>query len=284
MNEFQVKPSYSALLKYEFFRLVRFYLKKLRGRNIVPPLLARFSPWQGKLITLKENLAFRGNDVSWFYSAFDRGENDPLTNRALLWIEQNIPKDKKILMTGCGTGLMIFHLAEKGFFRIQGRDFLQECISIAEKIKRRWRYDNIDFLVDDGLKPKFQSDEKFFCITAMHWVFSAWMGNYGNNPIQDPTAEEVRRELLNKFLDQYLPALAPGGFMILELTDAVADYRDPFDHPVGLELKKIYPVRHTPEMVKESAGERGLVIAEKWCCVSYGHQPRTAYYLKRLDQ
>ena len=117
----------------------------------------------------------------------------------------------------------------------------------------------------------------------MHWVFSAWMGNYGNDRKENLTSYKVRKKLLDNFFDKYLPVLSPGGFMIIELTDAVADYRDPFDHPLGLESTHIYPVRHTPEMVKESASERGMVIVDKWCCVRYGHQPRTAYYLKRLD-
>jgi SAM-dependent methyltransferase len=284
MTEFDVKPQYIALLKYEFGRLVRFLYAKLRKRSLTPPLLARYSPWQGKLITLKEKLAFVDNKVSWFYSAFDRGQADPLTNRALGWIEQNVPRDKSILMTGCGTGLMTFHLAEKGFSLIQGRDLLPECISIANTIKKRWGYKNTEFLVDDGFKPKFQPNEEFFCITAMHWVFSAWMGNYGNDPIRDPYSSEVRRELLCEFLDQYLPVLSPGGFFIIELTDAIADYRDPFDQGLGPIAIDIYPVRQTLDMVRECAFSRGMEVADKWCVMRYGHQPRTSYYLRKLSK
>lgn len=281
MNEFSVKPKHRYLLIHELKRIARPILNRFRGRIGREPLLNwRFSPTQGKWLVLKNRLAYTETGLSWFYTAFER-DYDPLTSRAMSWISKNVPKDQKILMTGCGTGLMAFHLADDGFSRIQGRDLLEPCISIANQIKERWNYTNTEFIKDDGFSPRFAPDEKFVLITAMHWVFSAWMGNYGNIKKPDLNTETTRKRLLDEFLGLYSPVLAPGGHLIIELIDAVADYRDPFDHPLGNKSTEIYPVRHTPSMVEECAKSHGMIVVEKWLGVSYGHQPRTAYYLKK---
>jgi SAM-dependent methyltransferase len=224
-------------------------------------------------------LAVAGKSPSWFYYAFNRNDDDSLTNYELEYIETNFPRDSVILNTGCGTGIIVFHLASSGFTKVTGTDLLPEAIEIANWIKTNYSFDNTDFQVDDGLAPKVLG--QFDLITAMHWVFSAWMGNYGNIvDIGDASAEE-RVRLLMTFLRNYTPHLKPGGILILELTDAVADYRLITDHPAGSGSVGVYPIRHTPEQVALCAAANNLVILEKQLCLRYGHQPRTAYFLQR---
>jgi cyclopropane fatty-acyl-phospholipid synthase-like methyltransferase len=249
-----------------------------RGRRkTVFDVKHRYSVREAKKIVLQEGLALTDGRPSWFYTAFERGDTDPLTNFALRFIEENVRKEAKVLITGCGTGIMAFHLADTGFTDIEGTDLLEKCIRVAQRLNQQHGYSGIEFRVDDGFRPSLQ--QGYDLITALHWVFSAWMGNYGNKPAQAAYDPVVREKLLTDFLSQYAPHLNPGGFMLVELTDAVADYRESFDHPLGAESKQIYPVRHTPEQVQRCAAAVGLEVVDKRLSVAYGHHPRTSYVL-----
>jgi SAM-dependent methyltransferase len=225
--------------------------------------------------------AVMNGQASWFYTAYQRGDADPLTNLALDFIGENVRKDARILVTGCGTGITLFHLADQGFIDLEGFDFLPECVLVTNEVASLGGYD-VEVWQMDGFNPTLTGT--YDVITAMHWVFSAWMGNYGNNAVALEAARlpEVRERALNDFLSKYAPHLDPGGFLILELTDAVTDYRLPADHPLGLESVDIYPIRHTPEQVACSAESNGMKIVSKNLCVSYGHHPRTSYILEKL--
>lgn len=68
---------------------------------------------------------------SWFYSAFEREDQDPLTNYEMEYIAKNSSRDSKILNAGCGTGIVTFHLASLGFRKVVGTDLLPEAIQVA---------------------------------------------------------------------------------------------------------------------------------------------------------
>lgn len=253
-----------------------------KGRRQAPQVaIGRMSDRKIKQLILRERLAVAGNTPSWFYTALERGDSDPLTNYALDFITSNVTKESRILVTGCGTGITAFYLADRGYRDVVGIDVLSEAITVAKRIAEECSYSGTSFSVDDGFRPKLQGT--FDVITAMHWVFSAWAGNYGNEslPVEAAKNPDMREKLLNAFLGAYVPHLAKNGFLILELTDAVADYRLPADHGFGDALSGIYPVRHTPEQVERCAEANGLQVEDRKLCVSYGHQPRTSYRLKR---
>jgi len=287
VDEFKSKLSIRAVVLYEVQRAAVGFIRGIqrRGTRIYPPgtgiRIRRFTKTFGKWLVANSRIGFTNGKVSWFYTAFDRESQDPLTNGALRWIQENISKDGKILITGCGVGLMAFHLAESGFSRIEGRDLLEPCIDVANQLKGRFAYTETVFRVDNGFSPVFCENDKFQLITALHWVFSAWDGNYGNPETEDPTSDGTRERLLDTFLRNYAQRLVPDGILIVELTDAVADYRDKMDHPMGLDLDSIYPVRHSPDMVRRCAERNGLELVRHRLALSYGHQPRTAYYLRR---
>ena len=285
-NEFDYNGSklsvYLMCLKYEIKASLKNIAKRLlkENRKDVRKVKHRYSVLNAKQIVIDENLALTDcKQPSWFYTAFERNDSDPLTNYSLRYIEEKVDKNAAVLVTGCGTGIMVFHLADSGFGNIEGIDLLDKCINIANKIKDRFNYSGVTFNVDDCLKPTLSG--KYDLITALHWVFSAWMGNYGNDTSENPFDPGVREELLTELLRNYSGQLNNGGLMIIELTDAVADYREAYDHPLGLESRNIYPVRQTPEQVSKCASAVGLDVVEKKLCVSYGHQPRTTYILKK---
>lgn len=263
-------------LKQALFGLAR----RIRGQ---PPLMTktRISARRAKQLVLREKLAISGGAPSWFYTAYERGESDPLTNYALRFIVEEVPHSSRILVTGCGTGITAFHLADAGFREIVGFDLIPETIAVANSIKREYGYMQTSFFVDDGFKPKL--DGMFDLITAMHWTFSAWSGNYGNSPVSIEHAKNpaLREKLLNELIAAYAPHLNQGGHFIIELTDAVTDYRLPSDHRLGEASTAIYPVRHTPEQVERCAKANGLEVSDRKLCVSYGHHPRTSYRLRK---
>ena len=106
-------------------------------------------------------------------------------------------------------------------------------------------------------------------ILALHWVYSAWAGNYENKP----RAGEDREKLLSDLLAPYAERLNPKGLMIVELIDAVSDLREP--------PSELYPIRQSPEQVERCAAARGLAVERKMFNSNHGHLPRMAYFLRR---
>lgn len=276
--------AYMQCFAYELRRIAAKFLRVLTKRKRSVASFAvrhRYSEWQAKAIVLNERLAITTDrNLSWFYTAFDRNDADPLTNYLLRYVEEHVQRDARILVTGCGTGIMAFHLADSGYRNIEASDILEKCIRVANQLKNEFNYSAINFFTDDGFCPKISGT--YDLITAVHWVFSAWMGNYGNSAVENPYEKSVREKLLDRLIGVYAPHLNVGGLFVIELTDAVADYRDPYDHSLGVESLKIYPVRHSPEQVTAVAGKNGLEVVEKRLSVSYGHHPRTSYVLRKI--
>jgi SAM-dependent methyltransferase len=240
---------------------------------------ARYSARRAKDIVLGERLAVVDGAPSWFYTAFeDRSTHDPLTNSALQYVQSKSGSGARVLVTGCGVGIMVFHLADFDFREVVGVDLMVECIEVANKIKDEYRYTNVSFSADNCFQPNLVGT--FDVITFMHWLYSAWGGNYGNAGISEAWDPQVREKLLNDLLAYYLPHVNPHGVMVVELVDAVADYRLASDHPMGQASLGIYPVRHTPEQVRRCATANGLAIIDQKMSV-VGHQPRTTYFLKK---
>lgn len=205
---------------------------------------------------------------SWWYGSLDlrRNEADDLTKAALKYVADNVPTDTRILGTGCGTGWMLFWFAQKGFKNIEGFDYLPNVVQSAKEIAdaagiqaKLWQ--------DDGFHPKLEG--KYGLILVLHWLYSAWMGNYGNAP----RGREDRYALLSAFLAQYAGHVERGGLIMLELVDAISDFREP---PTD-----IYPIRFTAEQVAQCAGEFGLTVERKMFNSNYGHLPRMLYLLRR---
>ena len=219
--------------------------------------------------------------LSWWYTiAYERGDTDPLTNYALDFIRDQAPKDAFILVTGCGTGVMLFHLIDAGFTRVDGFDYLKERVVIANDIAKLGHY-HCRIWQADGFRPQLEST--YGVVLAVHWVYSAWMGNYKNKaiPYEQAKLASKRDELLTDFLSQYAPHINPGGLMIVELTDAVADYRISsvsIRRPIPLD--HIYPVRFTPEQVIMCARRNGLEVEDYKFSIN-GPQPRTCYRLRK---
>ena len=261
-------------------------IKELLGYQILRPrLTSTVSVDAIKKIIKKAGLEKEENgDISWFYTAYDRGDSDPLTNYNLDFIEQKISAQSKVLITGCGTGIMLFYLLDKGYLFVDGFDYLNECVFVANEVKKIGNY-KTNIWRDDGFSPNITNE--YDLVTAMHWVFSAWMGNYGNKKFSNKEVfnQEFRNELLDSLLKKYKKALKSNGILILELTDSVADYRLESDvNYLGdsEKLMDIYPVRFSPKDVSIVAAKNQMKILDYKMCCSYGHQPRVSYIIQSV--
>jgi SAM-dependent methyltransferase len=217
----------------------------------------------------KHGLGFQRDGVpTWWYQAFEqlRNEEDALTTATLRYVRDNIDRDARILITGCGTGWMLIWLGQQGFRKIDGFDYLPNVAAAAQELAalggvyaRIWQ--------DDGFHPTLEGE--YDLVLALHWVFSAWMGNYGNTPRGD----EDRQQLLDDFLAQYTGHIAPGGLMMVELIDSISDLLDP---PID-----VYPIRQSYEQVQLGAERAGFRIEKRVANVRYGYLPRMLYWLRR---
>ena len=262
---------------------VKLIAKKILGRYREPVIASRVPVRTIKRLMRNNGLATFEQTPSWFYTAYERGDADPLTNYTLEYIRKNVPKDASILVTGCGTGIMLFHLLDAGFNTVHGFDLLDQCVSIANEVAKLGSY-RTKIWNGDGLKQP-RIDGNYDVILALHWVFSAWCnGNYGNPvvPYEEAKKPETRERLLRELLSRYIGHLNPGGLFVVELTDAVADYRVPTEGGApGFTPDQIYPVRFTPEQVREVCEPLGMAVDSYSLGVSYGRQPRTVYRLRK---
>lgn len=265
--------------KYSLRSVVALNIKRLLGRGTTAPINRSYTKRQARRILLREGLAVAGNQPSWFYSAFDRGTHDPMTMATLERIETSVAADSRILVTGCGTGLTVFWLLEAGYSDVSGTDLLPEAIQVAQVLNRRFYSSEAKISVDDALKPSISGT--FDVVTALHWVFSAWAGNYGNDSHSDPRSRATRRRLLEEFLHAYSEILELGGVLVIELIDAICDVRLASDHSGGLG-GEVYPVRHSLDDVKAVSSKLGFTIQDQYLSYSYGHQARMCYWLKKI--
>ncbi|HWR50340.1 MAG TPA: methyltransferase domain-containing protein [Bryobacteraceae bacterium] len=185
---------------------------------------------------------------SWWYEALDgRNAADDLTHFELDYITEHVARTGSVLVTGCGVGLSTIPLFERGYHDIEGFDYLPNVVAAAQAVAKAANVP-IKYWQMDGFRPKLT--RQYDCITAMHWVYSAWMGNYTN-----PVESRVDRELiLREFLEPYAEALRPGGSMLVELVDA-----NMLDN--AFPPYRAYPIRHTPEQVATAAQANGLNVA-----------------------
>ena len=256
--------------KHEVSRvLIRPLYRRLMGK--VPLGSTRYDPRiptrRAKAILRRHGLGYDENGTpSWWYQAFDgRNSADQLTQFEFDWIEEHVPKDGSILVSGCGVGLTTIWLNQQGFESVSGFDYLPEVLACAVEIAAITDTP-ISYWQADGFNP--QLTDRYDCITAMHWVYSAWMGNY-DNPIE---TREDHQAVLEDFLRDYVDALKPRGSMLLELVDGLLDYAVP-------EFKA-YPIRLTVEQVRSAATNVGLEL-EKVVSNPLGNRPIVVLYILR---
>jgi SAM-dependent methyltransferase len=250
-------------VRHEVLRLRALY--RHRSTDYSPKLPGR----RVRAILKKHELGFYPDgNATWWYASFDQrgNEEDELTKAALRFVNTSFPKDARILITGCGTGWMLVWFGQHGFRNLDGFDYLDNVVAAAKDIAalanvkaKLWH--------DDGFAPTLVGD--YDLILVLHWLFSAWMGNYGN----EPRAKEDRESLLEGFLVQYMAHLKPGGLVMVKLIDSISDHLEP---PTDIS-----PIRHSFDQVERVAQKVGLRVENRMFNQRYGHLPRMLYFLRK---
>ncbi len=259
-------------LSYEFKRVLRPLYRRLRGkpRAVGSGYECDIPVSKAKAVLRRNGLGFdQDGNPSWWYSAFDgRNSYDELTRFELDYIVSSVPKDGEILVTGCGVGLTSIFLKQRGFSEVEGFDYLPAVVASAQDIAELRDLD-IFYWEADGFQPNLS--KSYDCITALHWVYSAWMGNY-DNPAETRTDRDL---ILEEFLGQYASNLKPGGVILVEFVDALLDHANP--------TFSAYPVRFTVDQVKRIAERVGLSV-DRVVSNPTGRRPIVVLYILRAPQ
>lgn len=221
-------------------------------------------------ILKKHDIYFDKDGVPrWWFASFMEKRNsvDPLTGNFFKYMINNVSKDSNILITGCGTGWMLIWLAQRGFKKLHGFDYLQQVVDAANSLADLAKI-KANIWQDDGFNPSTKL-EKYDVIVALHWVYSAWGGNYGNKAVTSNDS----KDLLTRFISNYIPHLSDNGYLCIELIDSMADFTVP--------TYNVYPVRLSIEHVTECAEGLGLSIEKKMFCGKQGRLPRMIYIMKK---
>jgi hypothetical protein len=161
---------------------------------------------------------------------------------------------------------MLVWFGQHGFQDLEGFDYLDNVVAAAKDIAELAKVD-ARLWQDDGFAPTLVGD--YDVILVLHWLFSAWMGNYGNTP----RTHDDRESLLEDFLLQYVPHLRPAGLMMVELIDSISDHLEP--------PSDIYPIRQSFEQVERVAHKVGLRVENRMFNHRYGYLPRMLYFLRK---
>ncbi len=120
------------------------------------------------------------------------------------WIVRRIKRSARILETGCGIGLNLIWLGERGFEHLWGLDNDPRAIAAGHELSTSAGC-NIPLVLGDGFAPGDLVPGPFDLVIALNWTQL-------NQPF-------VPSDLLR----QYHGRLAPGGFMILDVIDRSFD-------------------------------------------------------------
>lgn len=264
----------SAFLNSLGFLVMKLWLK-LRGRSEydygLPYITTRRIFKRHSLLT--NNDVYKNGDhlLSWWFLAYLRFRNyrELGAREFLRYFCEKIDKKSSILVTGCGTCMLMLHLFKKGFVHQEGFDYLPQVVQVAKDINRLAK-SNFNLWQDDGFHP-LNVTKKYDVVVAVHWVFSAWKGNYFNKI----EANKDNIALLREFLLVYTKFINPNGYLMIELVDSYAS-------PKRFVIHDIYPIRHSYSEVESCARDAGYSIEKTHLCTESGWEPRIFYVLRFL--
>ncbi|MBT3382142.1 MAG: class I SAM-dependent methyltransferase [Prolixibacteraceae bacterium] len=105
-------------------------------------------------------------ETGWFYRTFI----DPLLKSGRKLIKNNIRAGETVLDVACGTGALVFDLAEKAK-KVVGVDFSESMLKAAQREQKKRGIQNIEFITADASQLTVFSDKEFDVVTlsmALH--------------------------------------------------------------------------------------------------------------------
>jgi SAM-dependent methyltransferase len=210
--------------------------------------------------------------MTWYLSSYVHRRNREYgpARVVLEFIETHVPKGARIFETGCGPGWLLFDLARRGYTDLHGSDIVAANIAAGIEIAPLLGAP-VELWVDNGFRPT-RIPERCDVILAIHWLYSAWHGNYSE--ANEGLKERNHRELLEEFVAPYAPHVAPGGYFVVELADALSNLK--------VRETGTYPVRHSEEEVRRCFGAHGFTVVKRW--LECSHQILSTYVLRKAPR
>ena len=121
-------------------------------------------------------------ETGWFFRTFI----DPLLKSGRKLIKTNIVSGEKVLDVACGTGALVFDLAEKAK-KVVGIDLSKSMLKAAQREQKKRRIKNIEFITADATHLSAFSDKEFDVVTlsmALHQF---------DNALHTPILNELKR-------------------------------------------------------------------------------------------
>ena len=209
-----------------------------------------------KSLTRTRRINMSGEDVKriihrhgaqqWFVYIFESRHKRWDVWKPGFWLDDHLPRDARILETGCGCGMNLIWLGQRGFTELSGYDCDPTAIAAGEDLVREAGL-SMSLWVDDGLAPRRMPDEPFDAIIALNWT------------------SLVNGFDLNTFLRHCRENLNRDGVVILDAIDArynempnneyqAADWKK----PVAERRPSEYKNRYSSAQIVESADAAGL--------------------------
>lgn len=206
---------------------------------------------------------------TWFaYSARERKDRWELWE-ACRWMVANLPRDARILSSGCGIGVNLLALHAKGFTQLEGFDIDERAVNVGQRLSREIGATGMHLYTDDGVQPLHPVAGAYDAIEALNWVMLV------------PGLE------LGAFCRTYAALLRPGGYLFLDVIDASYDalpgsewHSADRNLPEHARRPSEYKLRPSLSDVRTAAAEAGLEIVGV-----FAHPqtvPKRVYLLQRF--
>lgn len=217
-----------------------------------------------KISALDAHLAKAGAEP-WHGYAIRNWRNRPHVCLACAWLGKILPKDAKIFEAGCGSGINLLWLGNKGFRNLNGADVSPQAVALARSLASSLHI-NLNIWQDDSLAPG-HIPKKIEGLISLNWLYHL------------PKAD------LADFLTIYRPFLAPKAKAAFDMVDASynsrknnawhsgdsrlpPEQRRPSEYTLRLSRQEI-------RSIAEKQGFRILKYAKVW-----GAVPRTVWLLE----
>lgn len=203
----------------------------------------------------------------WFVYIFEKRHKRWDVWKPGYWIDDHLARDSRILETGCGCGMNLIWLAQRGFRSLHGFDNDPTAVAAGKELSQSAGV-HVTYWEDDGLAPTRIPDEPFDAVVALNWT--SLVEGFG----------------LDGFLRQYSRRLAPNGVLILDAIDArynatpnneyqSADWNKPVEQRRPSEYKN----RYSTSEIEDAAAAVGLGVEKRMTAEEV--IPKNVFILRR---
>lgn len=164
-------------------------------------LLAALAPPGLNSDSTREILERHGVEA-WHTYALEQWSSRWHVWRAIRWVVTSVPRQSRVLETGCGCGWNLFWLAANGFVELEGIDVSVPAVTAGSEIASISRLP-VTLRYDDAITPRTVADGSFDVVLALNWTY------------------HVKEFNLQGFLRCYRTIITTGGYLVIDMIDSL---------------------------------------------------------------